>query len=97
MIDETAALIAPYVEKDPTAFCTYEEFETGVDALRQFCALRSESVRGQLDGTIPSTDEGQSADSSTLVDASSLTLSDMDSMGGGTGGPGGPGGVPGER
>ena len=94
-ISQTAALIAPYVEKDPSKFCTYEEFETGVETLRAFCALRSESVRGQLDGTIPSTDEGQSADSSALVDASALTLSDLGSMGGGGGGfPGG--GGPGE-
>ena len=99
MISETAALIAPYVEKDPTRFCTCEEFEAGVEALRQFCALRCESVRGQLDGSIPSTDEGQEADPGSLVDASSLTLSDMGSMGGGpgNGGPGGsfPGAEPG--
>ena len=89
LIDETVALIAPYVEKDPTAFCTYEEFETGVAALKSFCEKRTESVRGQLDGTIPSTDEGQEAEPSKLVDASDLTLSDMGSMGGGNGGPGG--------
>ena len=89
LIDETVALIAPYVEKDPTAFCTCEEFETGVAALKSFCEKRTESVRGQLDGTIPSTDEGQEADSSALIDASDLTLSDMGSMGGGAGGPGG--------
>ena len=92
MIRETAELIAPYVEKDPTKFCTFEEFETGAETLRQFCALRSESVRGQLDGTIPATDEGQAADPGSLVDASALTLSDMGSMGGGGPGNGGPGG-----
>jgi hypothetical protein len=90
MIDETYALIAPYVEKDPTAFCSYEEFETGLETLRSFCEKRTESVRGQLDGTIPSTGEGQQADSSALIDASALTLSDMGSMGGG-----GEGGFPG--
>lgn len=89
LIDETVALIAPYVEKDPTAFCTYEEFETGVAALKSFCEKRTQSVLGQLDGTIPSTDEGQEAESSALIDASDLTLSDMGSMGGGNGGPGG--------
>ena len=97
MIDETYALIAPYVEKDPTAFCTFEEFETGAAALRSFCEKRTESIRGQLKGTIPSTDEGQQADSASLVDASGLSLSDMGSMGGGKGGfsasfGGGPGG-----
>lgn len=89
LIDETVALIAPYVEKDPTAFCTYEEFETGVAALKSFCEKRTQSVLGQLDGTIPSTDEGQEAEPSALIDASDLTLSDMGSMGGGNGGPGG--------
>ena len=93
MIDETRALIAPYVEKDPTAFCSFAEFETGVEALKTFCEKRTESVRRQLDGTIPTTDAGQQADPSALVDASGLTLSDMGSMGGGEGGPS-PGGNP---
>lgn len=59
---------------------SYEAFETGVAALREFCLLRAESIQGQLDGTIPSTDEGQSANSSTLIDVSALSLSDMGSM-----------------
>jgi len=88
MIDEASALIAPYVEKDPSKFYTTEAFNTGVTALREFCILREESVLGQLNGIIPSTDDGQAADNSTLIDASSLTLSDMGSMGmgGGRGG-----------
>ena len=81
--DRVVSLIAPYVEKDPTKFCTYEEFETGVATLKSFCELRAESIRGQLDGTIPATSDGQQADSSALVDASSLSISDMGSMGGG--------------
>ncbi len=80
LIDDTADMLAPYVQKDPTKFCTYEEFETGVTTIRAFCQLRLESVAGQLAGTIPSTEEGQSADSSKLVDASALTLSDMGTM-----------------
>ena len=89
IIAEAEALITPYVERDPTKFCTYEEFQTGADTLKQFCALRVQSVRGQLDGTIPSTEEGQQEDSSTLVDASAITISDMGSMGQNGGGPGG--------
>ena len=50
IIDEAKALIAPYVEDDPTKFCTYEEFEQGVQTLTAFCALRSESVTLQLAG-----------------------------------------------
>lgn len=91
MMAQTKGLIAPYVEKDPTKFCTYEEFETGIETLEQFCLLRAESIRGQLDGTIPSTLDGQAEDSSALVDASELSISDMgtmnNSMGGGMGGP----------
>lgn len=88
MIDTVGAMIAPYVESDPTKFCTYEEFEDGISALRAFCLLRAESVGGQLNGTIPSTSEGQAQDSSSLVDASGLTVSDMGSMGNAMGGGG---------
>ena len=90
IIDNAYGLISEYVEKDPTKFCTYEEFEKGVEVLRTFCQLRSESVKGQLDGTIPSTTEGQNVDDSALIDASSITLSDMGTMNmGGKGGFGG--------
>ncbi|MEA4920317.1 MAG: CotH kinase family protein [Clostridiaceae bacterium] len=96
MIASVTEMIAPYVEKDPTKFCTYEEFESGAAALKDFCLLRAESITGQLAGTIPSTSDGQSADSSTLIDASAVSISDMGSMGGGgnmgdrpTGQPGG--------
>lgn len=79
-------LITPYVEKDPTKFCTTEEFQAGVEALEDFCLLRAQSVQGQLEGAIPSTDEGQSEDSSTLVDASSVDISAMGTMNNGGGG-----------
>lgn len=68
------------MEKDPTKFCTAEEFETGVQTLKTYCALRSESIQGQLDGTTASTSEAQQEDGTSLVDASSITLSDMGSM-----------------
>lgn len=78
MIDEVSAMIAPYVEKDPTKFCTYEEFETGISTLREFCLLRAESVRAQLDGSIGTTSDSQESD--TLIDAGDLQVSDMGSM-----------------
>jgi spore coat protein CotH len=81
--DKAVALISAYVANDVSAFYTAEEFEAGTAALREFCLLRAESVRGQLDGTIPSTSEGQAADSAALVDTSGLSLSDMGAMGGG--------------
>lgn len=80
IIDQAQVLIAPYVEQDPTRFCTYEEFTSGAEALKLFCALRRESVSGQLAGTIPSTSQGQTAGSAALTDASGLTLSDMGGM-----------------
>lgn len=91
MIDTASKMIAPYVESDPTKFCTYEEFENGVSALREFCLLRAKSVSGQLNGTVPSTSDGQSEDSSALIDASGLNVSDMGSMNNGMGGGGFPG------
>ena len=92
LIDEAYSLIAPYVEKDPTKFCTYDEFETGVQTLKNFCYLRAQSVTGQLDGSIPSTSEAQKENSESLVDASAITISDMGSMGNTMGGKGGFGG-----
>lgn len=81
MIDTVSKMIAPYVENDPSKFCTYEEFKSGVATLREFCILRAESANGQLNGTIPSTSDGQSLDSSTFIDASHLVISDMGNMG----------------
>lgn len=79
MIDSVISMISPYVEKDPTKFCTYEEFEKGASTLKEFCLLRAESVRGQLNGTIGSTSDSQ--DSTTFIDAGDLKISDMGSMG----------------
>jgi len=79
MMDELSAMIAPYVEKDPTKFCTYEEFQTGISTLREFCLLRAGSIRGQLDGSIGTTTDTQ--ESETFIDASKLKISDMGSMG----------------
>lgn len=79
-IDKTVELIAPYVEKDPTKFCTLEEFEAGSAALKAFCLLRAESVKGQLGGAIPSTAEGQRQDASALVSAGDLSIADMGTM-----------------
>lgn len=70
-------LIAPFVEADPTAFVTFEEFGQGVDALETFCLLRAESVRGQLEGSVPATGQGQADAPEALVDASALRLEDL--------------------
>ena len=91
IIHDAYALIGDYVKKDPTKFCTYEEFETGIQTLLSFCSLRRESVQGQLAGTIPSNSEAQNAQRDTQVNADNLDLSDMGTMshGGMGGGPDG--------
>ena len=71
------------VEADPTAFYTAAEYGTAAEMLYQTVMLRAESIRGQLDGTITSTDAGQRADGSALVDASSIDIEAMGVMGGG--------------
>lgn len=78
MIDKVSSMISPYVEKDPTKFCTYEEFEAGISTLKEFCLLRAESVKGQLDGTIGSTSDTQ--ESGTLINADNIKISSMGSM-----------------
>lgn len=78
MIDDINEMISPYVEKDPTKFCTYEEFKTGIETLKEFCLLRAESISGQLNGTIGSTSDTQKND--TLIDAGDIQISDMGSM-----------------
>lgn len=96
LIADTANMIDKYVKKDPTKFCTYDEYQKGVTAINDFCRLRSESIKGQLNGMIPSTTDGQSADNSALIDTSSLNVSDMGTMNNGGFG-GGPGGNPFDR
>ena len=71
IIEDAYELIAPYVEQDPTKFCSTEEFETAVEHLTMFCQLRTESVRHQLAGE------------DVTVDASSVSLSAIGTMGGG--------------
>ena len=73
------------VAADPTALYSYEEYEAGAEMLYQTVMLRAESVKGQIDGAIPATDEEQRADPSMLVDASEIDISAMGvmDMGGG--------------
>ena len=78
MIEKVNKMISPYVEKDPTKFCTYEEFEKGISTLKEFCLLRAESIKGQLDGSIGSTSDTQ--EESTLISADGIEINDMGSM-----------------
>lgn len=75
IIDNAYNLIKTYVEKDPTAFYTYEEFEKGVETIGRFCTMRSESISAQLVND-------ETTNNMNYVDASALNLSDMGSMSG---------------
>ena len=70
VIRQAQVMIAPYVEVDPTAFCSYEDHLLAVDTLLEVCRLRSESIRGQLEGDYPITLAQQGAG----VDASHVDL-----------------------
>ena len=73
---EVTGMIRPYVEAGLT-FYEPEQFERGAAAMAQYLDRRAAAVRGQLDGTIPATLEGQRENASGLVDPQGLVLSDM--------------------
>ena len=69
------SLIASYVQRDPTAFCSFDDHRLAVDTLEAVCLLRAESVRGQLSGEIPATLKGQQENPEVGIDASEIDLS----------------------
>ena len=69
-------MIDSYIKKDPTAFCSYQDHLLGVETFQEFCQLRAQSVRGQLNGTLPST-IAQQDESFVRIDASHIHLEDM--------------------
>ncbi len=74
-VNSIDGLISSYVEKDPTAFVTFEEYQKAVDELKELGTLRAESVQGQLDGTVPSTTETQKTEKDKLIDGSEVDMS----------------------
>lgn len=77
LIDETEMMIHDFVKRDPTAFMDFEDHKLGIRTINEFINLRAQSIRGQLEGTIPNTLEGQRQDSTTRIDASHIRLEDM--------------------
>ena len=74
VIRQTQAMIAPYVEADPTAFCAYEDHLLAVDTLLEVCRLRAESIRGQLEGRYPITLSQQAEHPGAGVNAAQVDL-----------------------
>lgn len=58
VVKKVDTLINNYVKEDPTAFCTYEEYETAVAEMIKFGEDRTKSVLAQLNGEQPSTTYG---------------------------------------
>lgn len=81
-MERIISLIAPYVEADTTSFTNYDTFLSASGELKTFCELRAESLRGQLEGTIPSTSAGQAADSVSLIETGDLAVAAMGGFGG---------------
>jgi hypothetical protein len=77
--------ISEYVMNDAGAYHSYEQYEASLPVFIELGRLRAESIKGQLEGTIPSTSVEQNANSSSLVDASHINLSVLGSMMGGGG------------
>ena len=74
-IDQLDALIGDYVREDATAFYSYDEYKASLPVLKAFGRLRAQSIRGQLEGTIPSTTETQKNEQEKLIQADSINLS----------------------
>lgn len=87
--DETYGRIQSQIDElvktDPNAFYTYEEYQEGSSMLYDTIKLRAESVQGQLNGSVPSTQTAQNENPDALIDATSIDLSVMGSMNNGGG------------
>ena len=68
-------LILPYIEKDPKAFYSPDEFEKAHETLLGFTELRAQSVRKQIDGQLAARSDMQAEEDK--VDASSISIKDM--------------------
>lgn len=77
--EQTDTLIA----EDPTSFYTEEEYTSAKELLYEVIELRAQSVLGQINRTIPSTESEQKEAKQTLIDATGTDLSMMGEFRGG--------------
>lgn len=75
LVDKLDNLIGDSVKEDPTAFCTYEEYEAAIPEMITFGEDRTKSVLDQMSGEQPSTTYGDIA--------TTLNLSALGKMNGG--------------
>ena len=67
------AMLLPYAERGLIP-CASEAFRIAAEELHSYCGLRSQAIRLQLDGSMPSTAEGQRAQPETLLPVGDLNL-----------------------
>ncbi|MBN1053804.1 spore coat protein CotH [Clostridium botulinum] len=77
LVNKIDNLISSYVENDPTAFCTYDEYKNSIPEMIKFGEDRTKSVLAQLNGEQPSTTYG------TIE--SKVNMTALGDMGGGKG------------
>ena len=77
--NRTRSQIDNLVKNDPNALYSYEKYDAGAKMFADAVKLRGQSVSGQLNGTIPSTLEGQKKNPEKLIDASEINLKTMGS------------------
>jgi spore coat protein CotH len=75
----TRAQIDELVKNDPNALYSYESYDAAARMLKQAVMLRGQSIKGQLEGTIPSTSLGQKAHPDRLINADAIDLTVMGS------------------
>ena len=71
-VDRIRDMLLPWIQKDPTAFCSAEEFEEACETLKAVLTCRTESVRRQLAGELSTVSEEQ--EKQDMVDASEINL-----------------------
>ena len=74
-IERVSEMLLPWIEKDPTAFCAADEFQTACETMKTFLAIRTESILRQLDGEISTVSEEQ--EEQDMMDASGLDLQSL--------------------
>ena len=75
----TRSQIDELVRSDPNALYSYEAYDRAAEMLKQTVNLRGQSIKGQLNGTIPSTKDRQKQNPEKLIDARSVNLEVMGS------------------
>lgn len=69
-IQRLAAMIRPWVEQETISIYSFEEHLQAVESIQKFTAYRGQSIRGQLEGRIPSTWDTQNSQIELLPDCS---------------------------